>query len=138
MGKTRGDTFPHSFTPPLCFRLVVTAFENFQYPWDVQASVFLLFCLLNGFQVLFRVKQVVKNITQRSAPGLDSYEWRGAWDSTSKYLGQWAPLVFLNLTPEQVQNTDKLVKYLEKVCCHPGNSRKTQITATCWGLAHAY
>jgi len=24
------------------------------------------------------------------------------------------------------------------VCCHPGNSRETQITAICWGLAHAY
>ncbi|KAK4832654.1 hypothetical protein QYF61_024682 [Mycteria americana] len=55
-----------------------------------------------------------------------------------KYLGQWAPPVFWNLTPEQVQNPEKLVKYLEKVCCHPGNSRKTQITATCWGLARAY
>jgi len=53
-------------------------------------------------------------------------------------LGQWAPPVFLKLTPEQVQDPDKLVKYLQKVCCHPGNSRETQITATCWGLAHAY
>jgi len=61
--KTRGDTFPQSFTPPLSFRLVITAFENFEYLWDVQASMLLLFCLLNGFQVLFRVKQVVKNIT---------------------------------------------------------------------------
>ena len=32
VGKTGGDTFPHSFTPPLSFRLVVTAFENFEYP----------------------------------------------------------------------------------------------------------
>ncbi|KAK4819027.1 hypothetical protein QYF61_024181 [Mycteria americana] len=37
-----------------------------------------------------------------------------------KYLGQWAPPMFWNLTPEQVQNPEKLVKYLEKVCCHPG------------------
>jgi len=36
-----------------------------------------------------------------------------------------------------VQNPDKLVKYLQKVCCHPGNSRGTQITTMCWGLAHA-
>jgi len=68
MGKTRGDALPHSFTPPLSFRLVKTAFENFEYPWDAQASVFLLLCLLNGLQVLFRVIRVVKNITQRSAP----------------------------------------------------------------------
>jgi len=46
--------------------------------------------------------------------------------------------VCFKLTSEQVQNPEKLVKYLQKVCCHPGNSRETQITATCWGLAHAY
>jgi len=46
--------------------------------------------------------------------------------------------VFLKLTPEQVQDPDKLVKYLQKVCCHPRNSRETQITGTCWGLAHTY
>ncbi|KAK4830055.1 hypothetical protein QYF61_008393 [Mycteria americana] len=55
-----------------------------------------------------------------------------------KYLGRWAPPVFWNFTPEQVQNPEKLVKYLEQVCCHPGNSRDTQITATCCSLAHAY
>ncbi|KAK4830508.1 hypothetical protein QYF61_011421, partial [Mycteria americana] len=54
-----------------------------------------------------------------------------------KYLGQWAPPMFWNFTPEQVQDPEKLGKYLE-VCCHLGNSRETQITATCWGLAHAY
>jgi len=77
VGKTRGDTFPHSFTPPLSSRLVITAFEIFEYPWDAQASIFLLFCLLNGFQVLFRVKQLVKNVTQASALVLDSSEWLG-------------------------------------------------------------
>jgi len=55
-----------------------------------------------------------------------------------KSLGQWAFQVFWNFTPDHVQNPDKLVKYLEKVCCHSGNSRETQITAMCWGLAHAY
>jgi len=88
VGKTGGDTFPQSFTPPLSFRLVLMAFENFEYPWDAQASILLLFCLLNGFWVLFRVKQVVKNIVQRSAPGPDSCEWLGVWDSMGKYLGQ--------------------------------------------------
>ena len=72
MGKTRGDAFSHSFTPPLSFRLVLTAFENFEYPWDAPAIMLLLLCLLNGIQVLFRVKQVAKNIGQRSAPRLDS------------------------------------------------------------------
>ncbi|KAK4811037.1 hypothetical protein QYF61_015741 [Mycteria americana] len=55
-----------------------------------------------------------------------------------KCLSYWAPPVFWNFTPEQVQNPEKLVEYLEKVCRHPGNSRETQITAMCWGLAHAY
>ena len=69
MGKTAGDAFAHSFTPPLSFRLVLTAFENFRYPWDAQASTLLLLCLLNGLQVLFRVKQVVKNICREMALG---------------------------------------------------------------------
>jgi len=29
VGKTREDTFPHSVTPPLSLRLLLTAFENF-------------------------------------------------------------------------------------------------------------
>jgi len=138
VGKTGVDTFPHSFAPPLSFRLILKAFENFEYPWDAQASTLLLFCLLNGFWVLFRVKQVVKNIVQRPAPGLDSCKWLGVWDSMGKYVGQWTSPMFFKLAPENVQDPDKLVKYLKKLCCHPGNSRETQITATCWGLAHAY
>jgi len=138
VGKTEGDTFPHSFAPPLSLRLVLTAFENFESLCDAQASTLLLSCLLNGFWVLFRVKQVVKNVMQRPAPGLDSCECLGVWDSMGNYLGQWTTLMFFKLNPEQVQDPDKLVKYLQKVCCHPGNSRETQITAMCWGLAHAY
>ncbi|KAK4831865.1 hypothetical protein QYF61_019693 [Mycteria americana] len=84
------------------------------------------------------VSKQFKKIIQRSAPRPDSYEWQGVWDSMGKYLGQWAPPVFWNFTPEQVQNPEKLVEYLEKVCCHLANSRETQITAMCWGLAHAY
>ncbi|KAK4832302.1 hypothetical protein QYF61_021701 [Mycteria americana] len=55
-----------------------------------------------------------------------------------KCLGWWSPPMFWNFTPEQVQNPEKLVEYLEKVCCHPDNSKEIQITAMCWGLAHAY
>ncbi|KAK4811246.1 hypothetical protein QYF61_022143 [Mycteria americana] len=84
------------------------------------------------------VSKEFKNIIQRSAPRPDSYEWQGVWDSMGKCLGRWAPPVFWNFTPEQVQNPEKLVDYLEKVCCHPGNSKEIQITAMCWGLAHAY
>lgn len=35
-----------------------------------------------------------------------------------------------------MQNPEKLAKYLDKVFCHPGNSRKTQITHL--GLSQAY
>ena len=55
-----------------------------------------------------------------------------------KYLGQRALPGFWNFSLEQVQDPEQLEKYLEEVCCHPGNSRETQITARCWGLAHAY
>ncbi|KAK4806240.1 hypothetical protein QYF61_013384 [Mycteria americana] len=55
-----------------------------------------------------------------------------------KCLSYWAPPGFWNFTPEQVQNPEKLVEYLEKVCRHPANSRETQIPAMCWGLAPAY
>ncbi|KAK4810565.1 hypothetical protein QYF61_004528 [Mycteria americana] len=55
-----------------------------------------------------------------------------------KCLGRWAPPVFWNFTPEQVQNPEKLVEYLEKLCHHPANSSETQLTALYWGLAHAY
>ena len=136
-GKPEGIP-SHTLLPPSLLQAGPKGFENFEYLWDAQANIILLSCLLNGFWVLFRVKQVVKNMVQRPAPGLDSCEWLGVWDSTGKYLGQWAPQVFFKLTPEEVQDPDKLVKYLQKVCCHPGNSRETQITATCWGLAHAY
>jgi len=104
VGKSEGDTFPHSATPPLSLRLVLMVFENFEYPWDAQATTLLLFCLLNGFQLLFRVKKVVKNIMQRPATGLDSCEWLGVWDRMGRCLEQWAPPVFFKLTPERVQN----------------------------------
>jgi len=49
--------------------------------------MFLFAFLLNLFQVLFRVKQQLKKITQRSASGMDSYEWQDVWDSMGKCLG---------------------------------------------------
>ncbi|XP_049650052.1 uncharacterized protein LOC126035469 [Accipiter gentilis] len=94
--------------------------------------------LLNVVQLSFKVKQLFKKITQRCAPRLDNYEWQGVWGSMGKYLEKWAPPMFWKFTPEQVRDPEELVKYLEKVCCHPGSSREIQITATCWGLAHAY
>ncbi|KAK4825000.1 hypothetical protein QYF61_022572 [Mycteria americana] len=85
-----------------------------------------------------QISKQFKNIIQTSAPRPDSYEWQGVWDSMGRCLRWWAPPVFWNFTLEQVQNPEKLVEHLEKVCCHPGNSKEIQITAMCWGLAHAY
>ncbi|XP_051668782.1 uncharacterized protein LOC127482463 isoform X2 [Manacus candei] len=112
-------------------------FENSEYPWAVQTSVFLLLCLLHVFQGWSKVKQLLKNPTQRFALGLDISEWQGVWNSMGKYLGQWASPAYWNFTLEEVQNLEKLVKHLEKVCCHPVYSREAQRTATCWGLAQA-
>lgn len=41
--------------------------------------MFLLLYVLNVFQVLFKIKQLFRNSTQRSALGLDSYEWVGQY-----------------------------------------------------------
>lgn len=66
------------------------------------------------------------NITQRSTPCLDSYEWQGVWDSMGRHLRQWVPPMFWNSILEQVKILEKLVSYLEKVFCHPDKSRETQ------------
>ncbi|KAM9590790.1 uncharacterized protein ACIBXB_005859 [Morphnus guianensis] len=138
-----GVTF---FPSPFSFSPVTMVFENsekFEYSWDVETSTVLalllgISMLLNVVQLLFKVKQLFNIVTQRSAPRLDNYEWQGVWGSMGKYLEKWAPPMFWKFTPEKVQNPEELVKYLEKVCYHPGSSREIQITATCWGLAHAY
>ena len=139
MGETPSFTFPSSSR---LITVVFENFENFEYLWNVETNMVLLLgtsLFLNVVQALFRVKQLFKrSAPKRSAPKLQSYEWQGVWGSMSKCLGRWGPPVFWNFTLEQVQNPEKLVEHLEKVCCHPDNSRETQITATCWGLAHAY
>ena len=123
-GKPKGIPSPTPSAHPISFRLVLMAFENFEYPWDAKASGFLLLCFLNGLQALFRVKQAVKNIVQRPAPGLDSCEWLGVWDSMGKYLGQWTPPMIFKLTPGQVQNADKLVKYLQNCAATLGTPER--------------
>ena len=47
-----------SYTFPFSLRPITTALENSERPWDVQASMFLLLCLLNVYQVLLRVNQL--------------------------------------------------------------------------------
>ena len=87
MEETREDTFQQSlslpFTSPSFPRareLVTTAPENSDYPWDVQTSVLPLLRVGNVFQVTFQVKQLFKNMTERSAPRQDSSAWQGVWD----------------------------------------------------------
>jgi len=74
VGKKKEDPFPHFFTFPFSSGLVKIPLEDFEYPWDVQTIMFLLLHLLNTFQVLFKVKQLFKNTTQRSPWRLDSCE----------------------------------------------------------------
>lgn len=109
-------------TPPSIFlfssRLITTALENFECIWNVETSLFVLLCVLSGFQVLCKNKQLFKNTTQWSALKPDSYQWQGVWDSMGKCQRLWALPMFQNFIPEQVQNLEKLVKCLEKVCCH--------------------
>lgn len=128
-------TFP-SF--PRAEELLAITLENFEYLWNVHTSMLPLLCVMNVFQVIFRIKQLFKNITLRSAPRWDSFDCQGVWDNTGRCLEQWAPPVVWNLTSEQLQNPDKLVEYLEKTCCCLGNPKETQILAACWGLVYAY
>ena len=57
-----------SFTFPFFSRLITIVLENVEYPWDVQTSMLLLLGFLIVVQVLFRVIQLFKITTQRSAP----------------------------------------------------------------------
>lgn len=87
MGEVPSSIFPFS-------RLIKTVLENSEYTQDAQTSMFLLLGLLNMFQVLFMVKQLLKNTTHRSVLRLDSDEWQGMWDRIDKCLGPWSPPTF--------------------------------------------
>jgi len=85
VGKTRGDIFPHSLAAPLSFRLVLTAFENFQYPWDAQASTLLLLCFLNGLQVCLGLNKSLRTSCRdlpRGRIALSRWVCGTAWAST--------------------------------------------------------
>jgi len=105
-----------TFATLLCdvFSSATITFQYLEHPSVVK--ILLLVFLGNIVSVLLKVSKHFKNIIQRSASSLDSYEWQGVWNSTGRCLGWWAPLEFWNFTPEQVQNPEK----------------------QCWGLAHAY
>lgn len=59
-------------------------------------------------------------------------------ESCGRCIKCWAPLVVWNFTSKQLQNPEKLVEFLELLCCLPGSSREAQITAARWDLAHVY
>jgi len=48
---------------PFC-ELITIALENFEYSWDVQTSMLLLVCVMNAFQIMFKIKQLYKNVTK--------------------------------------------------------------------------
>lgn len=50
--------------------------------------MFLLLYVVNVFLIMFEIKQLFKNIAQRSALTWDSYEWQAMWDGMGRYLEQ--------------------------------------------------
>ena len=121
--EIREDTFQQSLSLPFTSSsfprardLVTTAPENFVYPWDVQTSVLPLLRVGNVFQVMLQVKQPFKKITERSAPRPESSVWQGVWDGLGRNLEQWAPPGIWNFISEQLQDPEKMVEYLGKVC----------------------
>ena len=109
MEEIREDTFQQSlslpFTSPSFPRareLVTTAPENFVYPWDVQTNVLPLLQATYVFQVTFQVKQLFKNMIERSAPMRDSSAWQGVWDGLGRCLEQWATPRVWNFISEQL------------------------------------
>lgn len=109
MEETRNDTFPFSSRP------VTKALENFECPLDAQTSTFLLLCLQNVILILFRVKQLFKNVTKRSALRQESYVWQG--------YGQVSIMVVTShgsgLHPLTSVNVKKLTECLKKVSLDP-------------------
>ena len=132
--QATGETYFFSF--PFSSRQITVALENFEYPWDVQTSMFLLLCLLNVFQVLSKVKQSFKNTFRKSAPRLNSRGWHGVWENMGRYLESFSPPMVWNFTPEQLQDPDKVTDYLKGKCC--GDSKEAQLIALCWALASIY
>ena len=88
---------PFTF-PSFCIgqELATIALKNVECLWDVQTSTVLLLCIMNVCQVTFKIKQLFKNIMQRSAPRCDISEWQGVWDGMGRCLEQWVGTSPLN------------------------------------------
>lgn len=125
---------PFSFILPLSSRLVTIALENFEYPWDVQTSMFLLLCSWMCF-IFYLMLNNYLSVSPRDLPedGIVISVGRVWW--YGQVRRQWAPAMVWTFLLKQLQNPERLVKYLEKVCCCPGKSGET---VACWGLVHAY
>ena len=82
-----------SFIFPFSSRLITITLENFEYPWNVQTSMFLFLCLLNVFLVLKLLKVIKQcgNMTQ----GLREYDhrWHSTWENMCRYLENYSPPV---------------------------------------------
>ncbi|KAK4829958.1 hypothetical protein QYF61_008089 [Mycteria americana] len=97
MEEIQNGTFATFFYGVSSF--ITITFQYLEHPWVVKIHLFMF--LGNIVSVLSKISKQFKNIIQRSAPRLDSYEGQGVWDSTGKCLGWWAPPMFWNFTPEQ-------------------------------------
>lgn len=85
-----------------------------------------MLCLLNVFQALFNLKQLFKDITH--------WVWEGRYGQAPRTVDTSGTLKLNPWTNAESWKTGKM----KKACHHPANSKQTQMTATCWGLAHAY
>lgn len=65
--------FPICFTFYLSLRLLTKALQNLEHPWNAHTSKILL--LSPVFPILSKVKQLMRNTTQRYALKQDGYGW---------------------------------------------------------------
>ncbi|GAB0207580.1 hypothetical protein GRJ2_003223700 [Grus japonensis] len=125
--QSMGYTMRNTFTFPFSFKLITTILENFEYTWDVQTSTLLFLGLLNMFKALFHVK-LFKNITQRSALRLDSYDWQVVRESMGKCLGREGGIdkaigkkaQALSLWRRLLSSGRERYPFSEDVVCRPG------------------
>lgn len=80
-------------------RLITVAFEYFACLW---VTNIILLGVQNSFLFFFpKVKQLVMNTTQESAPRQCVGRWQGVWEDTGRYLSRLSPPMVLNFTPGQ-------------------------------------
>ena len=68
-GEDGGEHFPTVLNFPFALpsfsraqeEVVTVALQDFEYLWGVETTVLLLLCVMNVFQVMFKIKQLFKN-----------------------------------------------------------------------------